>query len=301
MSKPHAVPVLMTVSAALLWASSFTVAKVGLKYVDPYTFVLLRFLVASAVLLALVLVTGQGRLLVAYLRDRYALLLGITLAASFGFQFRGQTETTAAKAAIIINASVVLVAPLGLLFLKERIGYRAVAALVVGMLGVYLITQAKSGGVGYGGTLAGDLLVAASSLAYALYVVITKMAVSRRSFREVPFVASIFILALPIFLVASLPRLASGVEIGRNVWLATGYLAVFCSVIPFILYTAAMKHMSALTSAIVLLAELVFGVIIAFVFLSESLATGGWIGCGLICAGIFIAGTRSAPPAQPAS
>ena len=299
MSKPHLVPILMTVGAALLWSSSFSVAKVGLKFIDPYTFVFLRFLVASAVLVALVFVTGQGRYLGACLRDRYAILLGITLAASFGFQFRGQTETTAAKAAIIINASVVLVAPLGLLFLRERIGYRAIAALVVGMLGVYLITQAKSGGLGYGGTLRGDLLVAVSALAYALYVVFTKMAVSRRDFREVPFVASIFLWALPIFLVASLPRLASGVEIDRNVWLATGYLAVFCSVIPFILYTAAMKHISALTSAIVLLAELIFGVIIAFVFLSETLATAGWIGCGLICAGIFIAGTRSEPPPQP--
>jgi drug/metabolite transporter (DMT)-like permease len=225
------------------------------------------------------------------------MILGVTLAASFGLQFRGQTETTAAKAAIIINASVVLVAPLGLLFLRERIGYRAITALCVGMFGVYLITQARSGGVGYGGTLTGDLLVAGSSLAYALYVVFTKMAVSRRDFREVPLVTSVFLWSLPVFCVASLPNLPSGLDVGKNVWLATCYLAVFCSVIPFIIYTAAIKHLSALTSAIVLLAELVFGVIIALVFLSESLAAGGWIGCGLICAGIFIAGTRSEPAA----
>jgi drug/metabolite transporter (DMT)-like permease len=271
------------------------VAKVGLRYIDPYSFVLLRFLVASAFLLALALLTGRGRLLWAYLRDRYTLILGITLAASFGLQFRGQTETTAAKAAIIINASVVLVAPLGMLFLKERIGSRAIAAMCVGLVGVYMVTMARAGSVEEGGTLLGNILVAGSSLSYALYVVFSRMAVTRRDIREIPFVTGVFLWSLPVFLVPGLPRLVSGPEIGAEAWLATGYLAVFCSVVPFILYTAAIKHISALTSAVVLLAELVFGVIIAFVFLSESLAPSAWLGCVLICAGIFIAGTRSEP------
>jgi drug/metabolite transporter (DMT)-like permease len=301
MKRPHLVPVLMTVGSAFLWSSSFSVAKVGLRYIDPYSFVLLRFLTASAVLLGLVLLTGRGRLLAAYLRDRYTILLGITLAASFGLQFRGQAETTAAKAAIIINASVVLVAPLGLLFLKERIGPRAIAAMCVGLVGVYLVTKARAGSPEQGGTLVGNLLVAGSSLAYALYVVFSKMAVTRRDIREIPFVTGVFLWSLPIFSIPGLPRLVSGPEVGRNAWLATAYLAVFCSVAPFILYTAAIKHISALTSAIVLLAELVFGVIIAFLFLSESLAPSAWIGCLLICAGIFIAGTRSEPSARQTS
>jgi drug/metabolite transporter (DMT)-like permease len=293
MRRPHLVPIAMTVGSALLWSSSFTVAKVGLRYLDPYSFVFLRFLVASFILVALTLLTGYGKLLGAYLRDRYTLILGITLAASFGLQFRGQTETTAAKAAIIINASVVLVAPLGLVFLKERVGPRALAAMGVGLVGVYLVTRARTGSPEEGGTLVGNLLVAGSSLSYALYVVFSKMAVTRRDITEIPFVAGVFLWSLPVFLLVSLPRLISGIEVAGNAWLATTYLAVFCSVLPFLLYTAAIKHISALTSAIVLLAELVFGVIIAFLVLSESLAFTAWIGCGLIGAGVFIAGTRT--------
>jgi drug/metabolite transporter (DMT)-like permease len=285
----------MTVGSALLWSSSFSVAKVGLRYIDPYSFVLLRFVVASAVLLTLVMLAGQGRLLGTYLRDRYTFILGITLAASFGLQFRGQIETTAAKAAIIINASVVLVAPLGLIFLKERIGPRAIAAMGVGLVGVYLVAKARAGSPEEGGTLVGNLLVAGSSLSYALYVVFSRMAVTKREIREIPFVTGVFLWSLPAFFLVSLPRLVSGVEVPKYAWLATGYLAVFCSVLPFILYTAAIKRISALTSAMVLLAELVFGVIIAFLFLSESLAPSAWLGCGLICTGIFVAGTRPEP------
>jgi drug/metabolite transporter (DMT)-like permease len=298
MNRSHLLPILMTAGAALLWSSSFSVAKVGLRYIDPYSFVLLRFVVATAVLLAGVLVTRHGGLLRSYLRDRYALALGVTLAASFGLQFRGQTETTAAKAAIIINASVILVAPLSVLFLKERIGPRAIAALCAGLVGVYLVTKARAGNPEEGGTLVGNLLIAGSSLSYAVYVVLSRMAVTRRDIREMPFVTGVFLWSLPVFFVLSLPKLASGLDVGKNVWLATGYLAVFCSVLPFLLYTAAIKHIGALTSAIVLLAELVFGVIIAFLFLSESLAPSAWVGCLLICAGIFIAGTRSEVPPE---
>jgi drug/metabolite transporter (DMT)-like permease len=292
MTERRYLPILMTIAAALLWASSFTVVKVGLRYIDPYTFVMFRFLVATVVLLLVVLTTGKWQEFVGCFRDRYALLLGITLAASFGLQFRGQTETTAAKAAMIINSSVVLVAPLSVAFLKERMGSRKLIALVIGLVGVYLITAAKSGNAGASGSLRGDLLIAGSSLSYALYVVFTKMAVSRRSFREVPLITAVFLWSLPIYLAAGIPAFARGIEIHKHVLLATGYLAVFCSVLPFIIWTAAIKHIGALTSAIVLLAELVFGVLIAFVFLRETLPGVVVAGCALICLGILIVGTK---------
>jgi drug/metabolite transporter (DMT)-like permease len=286
-------PILMTTVAALLWASSFTVAKIGLRYVDPYVFVFLRFLVASAVLVVIVFVTGRQRELLTCLRDRYVLLLGITLAASFGFQFRGQVETTAAKAAMIINSSVVLVAPFSVAFLRERMDSRKILALVIGIVGVYLITSGKSAGPGSTSTLRGDLLIAVSSLCYALYVVFTKMAVTRRRFGEIPLIAAVFLAALPIFVIASLPAFRAGVELSGRVLLATGYLAVFCSILPFILWTAAIRHIGALTSAIVLLAELVFGVLIAFIVLHETLPGIVLAGCALVCLAILTVSTKS--------
>ena len=63
MTRPHLVPILMTVGAALLWSSSFTVAKAGLKFIDPYTFVLLRFLVAGAVLVVAALLMSSAALI----------------------------------------------------------------------------------------------------------------------------------------------------------------------------------------------------------------------------------------------
>jgi drug/metabolite transporter (DMT)-like permease len=192
---------------------------------------------------------------------------------------------------MIINASVVLVAPLSVGFLKERISARKLIALLIGLVGVYLIT-APSGDAG-GGTLRGDLLIAGSSLMYALYVVFIKMAMSRHDIPALPFTAAIFLWAVPIFVLVSLPVLVKGVSLHPNTLWSTLYLGVFCTVLPFVLYTAAMKHIGALTSAIVLLAELVFGVLIAFIILGETLSTAVLTGCILICLGIIVVGSKA--------
>ena len=47
--------VLLTVLAGFLWGTSFPAIKIGLQYMDAYTFVFLRFLTASLVMLAIML------------------------------------------------------------------------------------------------------------------------------------------------------------------------------------------------------------------------------------------------------
>lgn len=292
MSSPSRAAVLMTLVAAALWGSSFSVVKVGLRYLDPYSFVLLRFGLATAILVAIVLARGQWRTFRSYVWDRYVLLLGVTIAASYAFQFIGQTRTTASRAVIIVNSSAILVAPMSYLLLKEAMGRRKLIALAVGIFGVYLITRGRPAGAEAGATLAGDLLIAGASIAYGLYVVFTKMAISRRAYNEVTLMAAVFLWSLPIFLAIGVPALARGPELARGALAAIGYLAIFCSILPFVIWTAALKQMGALTSAIVLLAELVLGVLFARLFLGEIISASVAGGCAAICAAIFLVGTK---------
>ena len=186
------IPVLMTVIAALLWATSFSVIKVGLRYIAPYSFLFLRFLIATALLVLVVLVSGRGRLLFRYIRNRYSVILGLALAASFTLQFRAQTEIPASIAAIIINSSTLLVAPLSALVLHERIGARKAVALVFGIVGVYLITARSAGAEAGGATLLGNVLISCSAVSTALYIVITKRAVSQKMMEGIPLLAAVF-------------------------------------------------------------------------------------------------------------
>lgn len=287
---PH-IAVLMTVLAALLWATSFSVIKVGLRHIGPYPFLLLRFAIATAVLVLAMLAARKGRLLLRYIADRYSVFLGLALAASFGFQFRAQTEIPASTAAIIINSSTLLVAPLSAFFLSERMGPRKIIALVLGITGVYFITSRSTGG-GAGGTLPGNLLISASAVSTALYIVGTKKALSERNLEEIPLITAIFVWTLPVYLVVALPALSRGFAVPGEAWLAIAYLAVFCTVTAFMLWVRAIRQIGALTSAIVLLSELVFGVLIAHIFLVEALPVPTIAGCALIGLGIIIVGVR---------
>lgn len=288
---PH-MPVLMTVLAALLWATSFSVIKVGLRYIEPYSFLFLRFLLATALLAIIALGAGKGRLLIRYLGGKYPVVLGLALAASFTLQFRAQTEIPASTAAIIINSSTLLVAPLSALILHERFGTRNAMALVLGIVGVYLITARSVGAGAESGTWLGNVLISASAVSTALYIVATKKAVSRKNLEALPLLAAVFAWSLPVYLVMAAPTLKAGVCAGREAWFAIAYLAVFCSALAFLLWARAMRYIGALTSAIVLLSELVFGVLIARVFLGEALSTPTIAGCLLIGLGIVVVGLR---------
>jgi len=292
MRRSTRIPVLMTVLAALLWATSFSVIKVGLRYIEPYSFLFFRFLIATLLLAVVALAQGKGRMLIRYMGNKYAFILGLALSASFAFQFRAQTEIPASIAAIIINSSTLLVAPLSALILHERIGTRKVVALVMGIAGVYLITTRSMGAGAGGGTLLGNILISASAVSTALYIVVTKRALSQKKLEWVPLLTAVFAWSLPVYLVMAAPSLRAGISAGREAWLATVYLAVFCSALAFFLWAGAIRHIGALTSAIVLLSELVFGVLIAHAILGEALPATTIAGCSLIGLGIVIVGLK---------
>lgn len=65
--------VLFTVLAGFLWDTSFPAIKVGLQYMDAYTFVFLRFLIASLIMLAVMLLKRNFR----FNKKRLILSLGI--------------------------------------------------------------------------------------------------------------------------------------------------------------------------------------------------------------------------------
>lgn len=289
---------LLTVAAAFFWGSSFSTVKLGLEYMDPYFFVFLRFLIASFILLAAGMVFIDRSWIPEVLRDPYVIGLGAINALAFGLQFRGQVETTAASAAMIINSSAVLVAPFAIIFLKEMITKKQLIALPIGMLGVYFIVWSPGPIDSPRYRLTGDLMVSLSAFLYALYIVITRMIMTRRPYSGPVLVTGVFLWSLPVFfLIWALASRSYAVSLEGLA--LSAYLAIFCSIIPFILWVSALKHITALTSAIALLSELVFGVILALVLLGERLSDKSIIGCVLISGALLMLGHSNSAIQSP--
>jgi drug/metabolite transporter (DMT)-like permease len=125
----------------VLWASGFIGAKLGLRYVEPMTFLALR-MIALVVLLGAVIVvtrpkwpTGAGAL--------HSVLTGLMVHGLYlGGVFASiENGLSAAVVALVVSLQPVLTSTLANRWLGERVALRQWLGLVLGLAGVYLIVR----------------------------------------------------------------------------------------------------------------------------------------------------------------
>jgi drug/metabolite transporter (DMT)-like permease len=128
----------------LLWSTGFIFAKMGLPYVEPFTFVALRYAVVVALMLPLALVvraTWPTRALdVAHLLVAGLLLHAVYIAGVFASIYHG---LPAGISALIVGLQPVLTATLVGPFLGERVTGMQWLGLLLGLGGVALVLGDK--------------------------------------------------------------------------------------------------------------------------------------------------------------
>jgi len=273
---------LLTLVASALWGTSFVAVKFGLKELDPYWFLLWRLALAAFLLL---LLFGRRCSLRTYLRRPRIWSLGALMAGAYVLQFVGMQYTTASAAAFLLNSGIVFVALLSYFFLGEAFGPRKTAGLVIAILGAYLLS---TGGAWIWSwqDLRGDLLVLLSGLFWAAFLVVNKTVVTETNTDVIGVTTIVVFLAAWIVVPSAflLGRLPQGLE-----WHQAGvitYLAVFCTVLPFLLWLAGLRYLTPTVSAAVLLAEPVFAALFAILLLKETMAAVQWAGSALILVAI---------------
>ena len=281
--------VLATVAAGLLWGSSFAVTKIGLRSIDPYWFAFLRFSSALVLATLYIVLTGRTRRVLALLKNPLVVWLGVSNAAGFVFQFKGQTMTTAANAALLINASTIFVVIASRFVFRERFGPLKMLAVLVGMGGVFLVTTGGRPSSMGGAALTGDLLVLTAAFLWTFFILLNKQIVASHAVDvralTAAMVAVTTAVALPVALVlgrGNFPEPCAE-------WWTVPYTAIFCSIAPFLLWTWGLKRITATTSSIVLLTEVVFALALAAVLLGERLSPGALVGSVLILAAVALA------------
>jgi drug/metabolite transporter (DMT)-like permease len=273
-----------TALAAALWGTSFPVVSVGIKGgLDPRTFVFLRFAVAAP--LMLVVASRLGRNVRVLMQHRAVWVVGLFNAVGFLCQFLGQQYTDPSVASLLVNLSVVLAAAGGAVFLKEGLGASKTAGVFLAVLGTVLITTNGDLSVVTGSQVMGDVYYLIAAFSWAGYIVYAKRKTDQEKWDPLAVSACIVtvtaIAVFPTALVAGFgaPLSAASLE-------AIAYTAVFNTVIPFILYQAGLRYLSAGTSAVVLMLEVVVAVLISVAFLGDVLTAFAWVGAGAILVSI---------------
>jgi len=134
---------LMVLGFCLLWSSAFSVAKLAIADCPPLLLLTIRFLLAGVVVLAAAAVFRVPLRL-----DRRNLLLFAALgvanqAAYLGISYVGLRTIPSGLSALMISANPVLVAVLAVVFLRERVTWRKIAGLALGVGGVAFVVEGR--------------------------------------------------------------------------------------------------------------------------------------------------------------
>src|SRR5256885_17222067 len=172
-----------TMLAGLLFGTSVPVIKLGLNFVPPNTFVTLRFLFASA--LIVFLLQGRGWVQRDLFRSRKIWILGFINAFGYVLQFQGQLITSSSNAALIISTAALMIPVLSLAYVHEKMGRRKITGALVGFIGiVLLVTRGQAVNSGSSEVL-GDFLILGTAVTIALVFVLSKDLVEKKGGRTV--------------------------------------------------------------------------------------------------------------------
>jgi drug/metabolite transporter (DMT)-like permease len=283
--------VFFTILAGILWGTSFPVIKAGLSYIDPFAFVFWRFLVASVVLLVTMLILRKLEFKIT--SKKLLVFLGIANAAGYLLQYVGMNYTTAAKAALFINLSALWVAILSPKLLGESFSRKKAVGVLFGLVGIVFVSTNLDFSTFGEGQLLGDFMLICSGVAWALFMIYNKKLImnsTSASFQSMTWVLVLTLLSIAPFSVLSGSRLF---VLTGQAWSVIFYTAIVCWVLPYYLWVEGLKHLSASTSTILLLSEIVIAVILSILVLKEPVTLLSTIGAFLIVIAIALVSVNS--------
>ena len=233
----------MLVFVTVMWGLSFIFSKTALSEgMPPMTLAFLRYLITAGLMLPLCLKLEHGVRLYEWVPRAFSTtLLGITV--YFFFEHSGLQRTTASAASLIVSLVPMMTLLFRVCFCRERISLTRWMAVVLSLVGAYLVIVTGSG-VG-GSSLTGNLLMVGASLCWTGYILTTpKLLESCSSLRVSTWQALAAVVTLAPF---ALAERGQWVCVSPVAWLCIVLLAAVCSALCYVLYNLAMRVVDSLT------------------------------------------------------
>ncbi|GGP27423.1 DMT family transporter [Silvimonas amylolytica] len=275
----------LIVSMALV-GSNVGIGKSIVMVVPVMLFALLRFIVGVGILLPRYRISRMRQVS----RKQW---FGLFLQALFGtflftlLMLSGVQRTTALAAGVITSTIPAVVLILSWIFLRERLGHRAIIAVGLAVLGMVIINVTRAGSGG-SGSLAGNLMVAGAVVCESIYVIL-----SRRLTQSLPAIdicAYTHLIGLMLMLPLGVPALIhfdlTSVDLGT--WLLVFWYGLAASVLSFWLWMKGIRHIPAQKAGVFTAALPVAAVSYAVLFLHEQPMLAHAVALVCVLAAIFL-------------
>ncbi|MGE5544994.1 MAG: DMT family transporter [Bacillota bacterium] len=263
---------------AFIWGTTFILVKAALGFTGPYTFLALRFILAS---LFLAFVSYQHLYRISWSEIKAGLALGLFLTIGFVFQTIGLQYTSASNTAFITGLSVVIVPIIISVYTTSLPTWGTTCGIVLAAIGLFLLSITDAFRVSYG-----DILVLGAAFGFASHIVI----VDRYSLRY-----NTVNLAIVQILVVGL--ICMSVALFREPWPpiinapvmeALVITVVFGTALAFLVQNTLQKYTTPTRTAIIFITEPIFGAAFAHLWAGEVLSSRALVGCALIIGGMLL-------------
>jgi drug/metabolite transporter (DMT)-like permease len=274
--------------ATLTWATNMTLGRWLRDDIGPLTLTALRFAIAGTVLTFLLrrhFASHEEHQRIN--RHELALLAGMALTGVVVFApalYLGLRFTTAVNATLINGFGPLITGLLATLLVGEPMSWRQLTGACVGLAGVVVLISGGRAVFDIPHINTGDLLILGTTVLWALYSVLGRLLMRRRS----PLFATTLstLLGLPILLPAAVwEQYVLPVHVTLRLILAVPYIGVVPSVIGFLAWNAGV-HLLGPGGAMVFYNTLpLYGALVAYLFLGEPIGLSHLAGAVLIIGG----------------
>ena len=273
------------------WSVNYLVARSASHTIAPHMLALGRWLLAGALMAAMHWreIASHGGA-VRKEAGRFLVLgaLGMWICGAFVY-IAGRT-TTATNIGLIYAISPVLVALFSTLVLKERIGIAQIAGTAVALAGFFhIVLKGEWGGLSAVELTPGDWWIFVAAISWAAYTLLLKAWPT--SFGSAARLALTSLggalVILPFAIAEAVWFMSSELS-----WQNAGYIAT-TAIIPgvgaYLAYSFMLRELGASRVAVVLYLGPIYGALMGWLVLGESIRPFHWAGAALILPGIFLA------------
>lgn len=279
---------------ATIWGVAFVAQSVGMDYVGPFTFNMLRNIIGGIVLIPCIFLLDK--LTPEEKRDQSVeeqkkkkkmlvtggVCCGILLAFAMSFQQIGLQYTTVGRAGFITACYIIIVPLIGMTFFNKKCRSTIWFAVILALAGLYLLCITEEFDIGQG-----DFLVLICSFLFSMHI----LTIDHFS----PLVDGVKMSCIQFFvagIVSGIPAILTETIAAENIfcaWIPVLYAGVMSSGVAYTLQIVGQKNMNPTVASLILSLESCIAVIAGWLILGERLTTREFLGCVLMFISIILA------------
>ncbi|MDQ6704441.1 MAG: DMT family transporter [Acidobacteriota bacterium] len=284
----HALFYALITGMVVLWSGNYVIAKIALREFPPLLLSGLRVSLAGLLMLPVYLWKPRR-----WSRTDVPMLLGLGIlgvTANQLFFVLGMSRTSVAHSAIIIGTTPVCVLMVAAILGMERITFTKMGGMALALTGVSILQVFRASDTGShgGATPLGDFFIFLAALTFALFTVFGK----RFSLEHDAITVNTFAyvggaLTLAPMTVWQAQRI-SLMAISPAAWASLAYMALFPSVICYLIYYYALRRISASRVSAFSYLQPLLATVMAVGVLGERVTWPVIAGGSIIFAGVFL-------------